>query len=492
MTDYTNYIEETLNRLMPDAMLLEKREEENVYTKDAPKIKGYFKFISVRYMKRMHDIKKLCVEYINTYVESCLNVAKNMDDVRIMDEQNKDTLAKDLEFSKSGVSTNGTQKSATSKEGVLFLTGDKALLDKVNAIADKISARAQKNKMLMEWANLMLIQSKITANDIVRKETTKLLKEEKNRKEQEKKNEEKAKRNQEKMDRELKERMSKQKINSTLYTRYGSPDDIIAKMKLTASKIVKQYFNGIDNTFFDEVLANADDVTELDDAIEINKRRLKFYKECNADKLIKDAIEFAIKNGEDTPIQHFRFASYMVQNCDLAKGEYPCPLDIMIAAINNKEVLIDKNVLEPLKGIKTNNFKNDTINASDVFDKDDKDYLQDRYTNKCAFLYLSTLSKENTILENKGSILTTAQFIAESTLNSQKEKLENEMMLIEVLSDYDNHIALDNEFRSRMGNVSMVIADENGKPVFLDRNDNPVGLDDEELNAITYYMINNY
>lgn len=495
MTDYTNYIEEMLNRLMPEELLLERQNNnnENVYVKDAPKIKGYFKFISIRYVLTMRDIKKLCVEYINTYVESCLNVAKNMDDVRIMDEQNKDTLAKDLDFSRMGINTNGEKKSTTTKEGVLFLTGDKALLDKVNAIAEKINARAQKNKMLAEWAKLMIIQSKIIANDIVRKETTKLLKEEKNRKEAERRTEERHRREQEEFEAREKERMANQKNYSLFCTKYGVPDDVIKKLDLKKTKI-KQMFQNIDKSFFDSNLANASDNTKLDDLVKINQKRFEFYKDCNADKYIKDAIAFATKNNVTNPIQHFRFASYMVMNCDLKKDEYPCPLDIMIATFNNKKVVSDlnKEVIEPIEGIEKKNFINDTIDSDNVFEKD-TDYTDvEKYTQKCEFLYLSTLSKLNAILENKGSILTTSQFIAEAAINAQKDKMENAMMLIDVLSDYDNHIALDNEFRSHTGNVSTVIADENGKPVFLDKNDNPVGLDDEELNAITYYLINNY
>lgn len=491
MTDYTNYIEGTLNRLMPeDVILLEKEGTETVYAKNAPKIKGYFKFISLRFPLRMKDIKKMCVEYINTYVESCLNVAKNMDDVRIMDEQKKDTLAADLNFSKMGINTNGEKKEATTKEGVLFLTGDKALLDKVNAIAEKITARASKNKILAEWANLMLIQSRIIANDIVRKETTKLLKEEKNRKEAEKLAEEKAKKEQAEFETKEKERMASQKTNSTLYAEYGSPDEVIAKLKLT-KKEIKKMFNGIEPDFFNEKLADESDNTKLDDKVDINQKRLKFYQDCGADGHIKDAIKFATKDASETPVQHFVFASYMVENCDITKGEYPCPLDIMIATFNNANVNINEEVKEPIDGIKKEKFTNKEIDANKVFKKSKK-YLDKGYTLKCSFIYLSTLSKLNSILESKGAVLTSSQFIAESIINAQKERIENEMILIEVISDYDNTITLDSVFRTRFGNVVKVTVDENGKPVFLDENDVQIDLPDRELNTITYYIINKF
>jgi hypothetical protein len=375
---------------------------------------------------------------------------------------------------------------------VLFLTGDKALLDKVNAIADKINARAQKNKLLMEWANLMLIQSKIVANDIVRRETTKLLKEEKNRKEAEKIAEEKAKKEQAKLDKKEKERMASQKNNSILCTKYGVPDDVIVKLKLT-KKEIKQSLNNINSDFFDEKLADEKDNTKLDDKVEINKKRFEFYKKCKADKYIKDAIEFATKDGAESPVQHFRFASYMVMNCDLKKDEYPCPIDIMIATFNNNEVItnISKDVIEPINGINKDDFTNSDIDAAKVFENDG-DYKNTDYTLKCAFLYLSTISEANAILESKHSILTTTQFIAESAINAQKERLDNEIMLIDVLSDYENNIGLIRDYKSRMGNVNRIAVDENGKPLFLDANDNPIELTDEEFNELTYYIITNY
>ena len=65
-------------------------------------------------------------------------------------------------------------------------------------------------------------------------------------------------------------------------------------------------------------------------------------------------------------------------------------------------------------------------------------------------------------------------------------------MLIDVLSDYENNIGLIRDYKSRMGNVNRIAVDENGKPLFLDANDNPIELTDEEFNELTYYIITNY
>lgn len=493
MTDYTNYIEDTLNRLMPQQILMEKNEtetpEKTVYVKDAPKVKGYFKFISIRYMKRMRDIKKMCIEYINTYVESCLNVAKNMDDVNIIEEQDKDTLAKELDFSKMGANTNGEKKSATTKEGVLFLTGDKALMDKINAIIEKINLRAKKNKMLMEWASLMIVQSKIIANDIVRKETTKLLKDEKKQKEQERKNEEKKKKEQAKFEADEKAREAAQKANSVLASEYGEPDEGIKKAGLD-KKTLKAMFGKIKDGNLSKAFTNDDD--KLDDSNEINKARIEFYTKMGADKTVDDAITFAI-DGDNNETQHFKFATYMVENCDLKKDTIPCPIDIMIATANSEAVLksIAEKVRKPIDGIKADMFKSDNIDAKDALE--DK-YTKMEYTHKCAYLYLSIISNENAILESAGSIYTTAQFIAEQNLETEKAKLEDYMLISDVLSDYDYQLNIE-PHRFKNGIVDFIKLDDNGNPVFyngLYHKGNIVELSDEELHEIAYFIINNY
>ena len=377
---------------------------------------------------------------------------------------------------------------------MLFLTGDKALMDKINAIIEKINLRAQKNKSLMEWAGLMITQSKITANDIVRKETTKLLKDIKLKKEQEKKNEEKAKKEQQKLDAKAKEREAAQKTNAVLAKDYGEPTEPAEKADLTV-KAVKKMFNGIGKGDLDKPFA--DDEGELDKSSELNTRRMEFYKKMGAEAAVKDAIGFA-NEGDNNAVKNFKFATYMVNQYD-GNNEVksmPFPVDIMIAAINSEYVMksIAEKVRTPLDGINADDFKSDSIDAKEVFESDDT-YKKMDYTHKCAYLYLSVLSKENTILENAGSVLTTSQFIAEQVLDREKERLEDYMIISDVLSDYDYQLNLDIPQNFKNGTVTFIKLNDEGCPVFYNGDygeGNIVELDDEELHGIAYYIINNF
>ena len=148
MVDYKKRINEDLDRYMPQCVVMLNEAKAEKGTKDhvtkAPKVNGYFKLISVRYMKRVSDIKKMCIEYINTYVDGALNVAKNMDDVKLC--KGIDSLSKDLDFEAVGISTNNAKKTSDNKSGVLFLTMDKALKTKLDTIVEKIRERAKKSE----------------------------------------------------------------------------------------------------------------------------------------------------------------------------------------------------------------------------------------------------------------------------------------------------------------------------------------------------------
>ena len=84
MKDYGKFIEEQLNTLMPFSEIYEENKPIEYPVKDAPKVSGYFGFIGLKYMKRVRNIKKLCVEYINTYVDGSLNVANKIDKVDLI------------------------------------------------------------------------------------------------------------------------------------------------------------------------------------------------------------------------------------------------------------------------------------------------------------------------------------------------------------------------------------------------------------------------
>ncbi len=142
--------------------------------KDAPKVKGWFGLISVRYMMKVRAIRKLCIQYINSYVESALNVAKNLDKVKMFKEMRN--LATDLAMSYDDKKNH--ERSVNTKSGLAFLSGDKALHDKLEAILGQIDTHAQKNDQLKEWADLMKLKSKEIACNVVYHETREIIEKE--------------------------------------------------------------------------------------------------------------------------------------------------------------------------------------------------------------------------------------------------------------------------------------------------------------------------
>lgn len=174
MKDYSKFIEEQLNTLMPFSEIYEENKPIEYPVKDAPKVSGYFGFIGLKYMKRVRNIKKLCVEYINTYVDGSLNVANKIDKVDLI--KNYKNLATEVGFKVSqGFSTQGNAQSSDNKEGVAFLTGDKAVMDKLNSIKSQIKTYASKSASLTEWASLMIDKSHMIACQIVKEKTDEMI-----------------------------------------------------------------------------------------------------------------------------------------------------------------------------------------------------------------------------------------------------------------------------------------------------------------------------
>ena len=174
MKDYSKFIEEQLNTLMPFSEIYEENKPIQYPVKDAPKVSGYFGFIGLKYMKRVRNIKKLCVEYINTYVDGSLNVANKIDKVDLI--KNYKNLATEVGFKVSqGFSTQGTTQTSDNKEGVAFLTGDKAVMDKLNSIKSQIKTYSSKSASLTEWASLMIDKSHMIACQIVREKTDEMI-----------------------------------------------------------------------------------------------------------------------------------------------------------------------------------------------------------------------------------------------------------------------------------------------------------------------------
>lgn len=147
--------------------------------KDAPKVKGWFGLISVRYMMKVRAIRKLCIQYINSYVENALNVAKNLDKVNMFEEMRN--LATDLAMSYDD--KKNRERSVNTKAGLAFLSGDKALQDKLSAILGQIDTHAQKSDQLKEWADLMKLKSKEIACNVVYNETREIIEKEASEKE---------------------------------------------------------------------------------------------------------------------------------------------------------------------------------------------------------------------------------------------------------------------------------------------------------------------
>ena len=144
--------------------------------KDAPKVKGWFGLISVKYMMKVRAIRKLCIQYINSYVESSLNVAKNLDKVKMFKKMKN--LATELAMSYDD--KKNSERSVNTKSGLAFLSGDKALQDKLEAILAQIDTHAQKSEQLKQWADLMKLKSKEIACNVVYHETRDIIEKEAN------------------------------------------------------------------------------------------------------------------------------------------------------------------------------------------------------------------------------------------------------------------------------------------------------------------------
>ena len=178
-------VNEQLDAFMPRFTDNDTINEEKLPTKypvkDAPKVKGWFGLISVKYMAKVRNIRKLCISYINTYVEKALDVVENLDKVKMFSEMKN--LATDLAMSYDDKKSN--ERSVNTKTGLAFLGGDKAMAEKLDAILAQIDKYAEKNEQLKLWADLMKLKSKEIACNIIYHETREII--EKNASEADKK-----------------------------------------------------------------------------------------------------------------------------------------------------------------------------------------------------------------------------------------------------------------------------------------------------------------
>lgn len=348
MRDYINFINEELDSLMPQAALNEANKIEYP-VKDAPSIKGYFGFIGLKYMKRVKNIKKACVEYINTYVEGAMNVANNIDKVKLTDEL-ENNLASDIGYKGDGISTQNKEISANTLTGVSFIAGDKALKDKLASILKSIATYASKSESLKEWANLIVEKSKQIACQIVF---------------------DKAK---EKIDAKDAERLQ-QKIDAAV----AEKDKEIEDLKKETEELSKQMekvgdFSGVNNGFY-----NADKIKEIastryEDSMKLDitdennlltKERAAFYSSSDNNWNLKsfdefdeaigkvledDGVKSALEklDGDDktsatNAIKNYALSALLAIKADLLKkNQYLCPVDLQVLRVNLSPILKGK------------------------------------------------------------------------------------------------------------------------------------------------------
>lgn len=449
MEKYQEIIEQQLSQLMPACIASINENEE--YVKNAPEVKGYFKFITIRYMKRVKDIKKMCIEYINTYIVGCLNLAKKMDDVKLIGAQ--DSLAKDLNFSKEGASTNGSPKEATTKSGVLFLTGDKALKDKLNAILEKIKKRASKSEILAEWADLMVIQSKITANDIVFEETNKMIKDEALRKKQEKKKEKESADWKKKFEESEKERQKIQKSLNDLLTKYGERDQWFKGKDISVEDLKKDRESITAEDFKKPVASEGNsenkdsddkksDSNTLNDEGGVNKNRTDFYKDFGfkkaSEEVLDQMVEKANELGEDLSdnIWQYLYSCCAVDKSKADGSFVASPVDVCIALRNTKSAL---DLFE--KSNKKDSVIEMDLDAFEIEDLDEtikKKAFDFFITNKdfdTHCVYLFTRMFENKNINEKLHIKTPAEFIYEQMFDTNMNMRDMEMAMMDVLDE---------------------------------------------------------
>lgn len=441
-------IEQQLSQHMPACITSINENEEIV--KHAPEVKGYFKFITIRYMKRVKDIKKMCIEYINTYIDGCLNLAKKMDDVKLIEAQ--DSLAKDLNFSKEGASTDGSSKEATTKTGVLFLTGDKALKDKIDAILEKIKKRASKSEILAEWADLMIIQSKITANDIVFEETNKMIKDEASRKKQEEKKEKESADWKKKFEESEKERQKIQKSLNDLLTKYGERSQWFKDKDVSVEDLKKDTEGVTPEDFKKPVTSEGDSKDKdsdekpksdtLNDEGNVNKNRTDFYKDFGFEKASEEVLDQMVEkvNDFDEDLSDGIW-QYLYSCCavDMSKADgsfIASPVDVCTALRNTKSAL---DLFE--KSDKKDSVIEMDLNAFEIEDMDEtikKKAFDFFITNKdfdTHCVYLFTRMFENKKTNEKLHIKTLAEFIYEQMFDTSMKMRDMEMAMMDVLDE---------------------------------------------------------
>ena len=378
MKDYGKFIEEQLNTLMPFSEIYEENKPIEYPVKDAPKVSGYFGFIGLKYMKRVRNIKKLCVEYINTYVDGSLNVANKIDKVDLI--KNYKNLATEVGFKVSqGFSTQGTTQASDNKEGVAFLTGDKAVMDKLNSIKSQIKTYASKSASLTEWASLMIDKSHMIACQIVREKTDEMIddkKKENTQKEFDKKLAE--------ADKQIEEEKKKTEELNKQFEKYGDFSQMNTNIYTTKDidKVAKTDYAKVAG----EALNESEIANERKSFYTNTKSNWKQYDEEGIAKAVANVVgddkiseKFnALSEVEQNQVKNLIVSAYLAKTADVKKAsQFLSPIDLKLLHDNLTGVMGKTMDADPIKGYKELKIKANGINVDNLIKTFDDIKLND-------------------------------------------------------------------------------------------------------------------
>lgn len=367
MKDYSKFIEEQLNTLMPFSEIYEENKPIQYPVKDAPKVSGYFGFIGLKYMKRVRNIKKLCVEYINTYVDGSLNVANKIDKVDLF--KNYKNLATEVGFKVSqGFSTQGNTQSSDNKEGVAFLTGDKAVMDKLNSIKSQIKTYASKSASLTEWASLMVDKSHMIACQIVKEKTDEMI-DDKDKENAQKEFDKKLA----EADKQIEEEKKKTEELNKQFEKYGDFSQMNTNIYIAKDidKVAKTDYIKVAG----EAIGESEIANERKSFYTNTKSNWKKYDEEGITKAVANVVgdakiseKFnALSEEEQNQVKNLIVSAYLAKTADVKKAsQFLSPIDLKLLHDNLTGVMGKTMDADPIKGYKELKIKVNGINLDDL------------------------------------------------------------------------------------------------------------------------------
>lgn len=498
MENYQKTIEESLSQYVPSCVQLLLESEK--YVDKAPKVNGYFKFISLRYMKRVNDIKKMCIEYINTYIDGCLNLANKMDDVKLVEA--RDSLAKDLDFELKGISTQDESKKADTKTGVLFLTGDKALKDKLDTLVKKIELRAQKSESLVEWAKLMLLQSKIQAADIVFDKTNEMIKDENLKKEKEKSEIEEVKTKYKDLETRLK--AAEKKLDDYI-NKYGERSTWFKK-DIDVKDLINNV-KSIDNHDLNKPIVNDDE--NLNDDGSANELRKTFYDDNGYAETAKQNAKELKDNVQDVSDNEWQYL-FACSNVDKMKddGSFTAsPVDVCIAMANTPEAVeeLNKSKYKKQIDIDLNAFTIDGLDKSKAKQALNEIITDKDFITRLVFIYTRMFADNNVGIKESFYVMKSNEFMFEQIFDTTMKLRDMELAIMDVLDECDggclyignfpnvkdiDYVMLDGDggwgFYKELGNIDIALA--TGEP----QNVNLIEMTDGQKSALLNVVLDKF